>query len=69
MLQEIPLSEDERAAVDGDVQALNRLLEHLKEVPTPSQYDPEDSQKALQTFIPINDVLPAQRLPSMKSRI
>ena len=40
MLQEIPLSDEEKAAVDGDVQALNRLLEHLKEVPTPSERDP-----------------------------
>jgi len=35
MLQEIPLSDEERAAVDGDVEALNRLLEHLNEVPPP----------------------------------
>jgi hypothetical protein len=37
MLQEIPLSEDERAAVDGDVQALNRLLEKLACTPMPSE--------------------------------
>lgn len=37
MLQEIPLSDEERAAVDGDVQALDRLLERLKEVPPPSK--------------------------------
>ena len=36
MLQEIPLSDEERAAVDGDVQALDRLLERLATVPTPS---------------------------------
>jgi integrase len=36
MLQEIPLSDEERAAVDGDVQALNRLLERLSTVPTPA---------------------------------
>lgn len=36
MLQEIPLSEEERAAVDGDVQALDRLLERLATVPTHS---------------------------------
>lgn len=37
MLQEIPLSDEERAAIDGDVQALTRLLERLKEVPPPSK--------------------------------
>ena len=36
MLQEIPLSDEERAAVDGDVQALQRLLERLTDVPTPA---------------------------------
>jgi integrase len=36
LLQEIPLSDEERAAVDGDVQALDRLLERLATVPTPS---------------------------------
>ena len=33
MLQEIPLSDEEHAVVDGDVQALDRLLERLKGVP------------------------------------
>jgi integrase len=55
MLQEIPLSDEERAAVDGDVQALNRLLERLKEVPTPSKYHLETLQQ--QVFIPVNAVL------------
>jgi integrase len=36
MLQEIPLSDEERAAVDGDVQALQRLLERLTDVPAPA---------------------------------
>jgi len=36
MLQEIPLSDEERAAVDGDVQALERLLQKLASVPAPS---------------------------------
>jgi len=35
MLQEIPLTDDERAAVDGDVAAIERLLERLKTMPTP----------------------------------
>ena len=37
LLQEIPLSDEERAAVDGDVQALDRLLERLSDVPTRSR--------------------------------
>jgi hypothetical protein len=36
MLQEIPLSDEERAAVDGDVQAFDHLLERLATVLTPS---------------------------------
>ncbi len=37
LLQEIPLSDEEQAAIDGNVQALNRLLEGLKEVPTSAE--------------------------------
>ena len=36
MLQEIPLTDDERAAVDGDSEALQRLLTRLAGTPTPS---------------------------------
>jgi len=59
-LQEIPLSDDERAAVDGDVQALDRLLGKLKNVPTPS----EDMQRRKPTpVIPLDDIhAPAERL-------
>ncbi len=60
MLQEIPLSDEERAAVDGDVQALNRLLEHLKEIPPPSKCHPETFQKSLQGFIPVEEIRSAQ---------
>jgi hypothetical protein len=59
MLQEIPLSDDERATVDGDVQALNRLLERLKDVPTPSENYLE--KDALQVFIPVSNVMPLHR--------
>jgi integrase len=37
MLQEIPLTDDERAAVDGDVAAIERLLKRLESTPTPSK--------------------------------
>jgi integrase len=61
MLQEIPLSDEERAAVDGDVQALNRLLERLQGIPAPTKSQPEKLQKSLQTFIPINDISLTQK--------
>lgn len=38
MLQEIPLTDEERAAVDGDVAAIDRLLARLKTTPTPDQF-------------------------------
>ena len=49
MLQEIPLSDEERAAIDGDAQALTRLLERLKEVPPPSK-------QSQQFVIPLENV-------------
>jgi hypothetical protein len=61
MLQEIPLSDEERAAVDGDVQALNHLLELLKDVPTP-----DTGQKSKQPFIPVSSVLPVQKSISLQ---
>lgn len=53
LLQEIPLSDEERAAVDGDVQALNHLLERLKDVPTPSETRPKQEAK---TMIPVSTI-------------
>jgi hypothetical protein len=35
MLQEIPLTDDERAAIDGDVEAIERLLKRLETTPAP----------------------------------
>ena len=57
MLQEIPLSDEERAAVDGDVQALDRLLERLSEVPTPGERHSRDLP-----MIPVNRIFPARRV-------
>jgi hypothetical protein len=37
MLQEIPLTDDERAAVEGDRDAIERLLERLATTPTPNR--------------------------------
>ena len=47
MVQEIPLSDEERAAVDGDIEALNRLLERLKEVPPPSKTQQNTSRQSI----------------------
>lgn len=47
MLQEIPLSKEEHAAVDGDVEAMNRLLERLKEIPPPSKTQQYTSQPSI----------------------
>src|SRR5260370_12126738 len=57
MLQEIPLSDEERAAVDGDVQALDRLLERLSEVPTPSE-----CQRRELPIIPVSSIFSRPRL-------
>ncbi|CAE6840479.1 tyrosine-type recombinase/integrase [Paraburkholderia aspalathi] len=39
MLQEIPLTDDERAAVEGDQEAVDRLLRRLETTPTPDRAD------------------------------
>ena len=63
MLQEIPLSDEEKAAVDGDVQALDRLLESLKEVPTP-----DERQKRELPMIPVSGLFPVQKV-STRSQV
>jgi integrase len=45
MLQEIPLTDDERAAVEGDKDALDRLLQRLKAAPTPNLLASRSSKK------------------------
>jgi integrase len=42
LLQEMPLTKEERAAVDGDLAALNRLTTRLAEQPTPSGQTPTE---------------------------
>ncbi|MFH4263610.1 hypothetical protein WAJ43_22465, partial [Acinetobacter baumannii] len=37
MLQEIPLTDTERAAVEDGVQAMDKLIKELKKVPTPDK--------------------------------
>ena len=42
LVHEMPLSEEERAAVDGDLTALNRLTTWLADQPTPSGQTPKE---------------------------
>lgn len=42
MLQEVPLTEEERATVDGDLAALDRLAARLADKPTPSGQTPKE---------------------------
>lgn len=42
LLQEVPLTEEERAAVEGDMAALDRLAARLIEQPTPSGQTPKE---------------------------
>lgn len=60
MLQEIPLTEDERAAVEDGVGALEKLCRQLADVPTPEGVTPNqlgtDDRRTL-TFIPIEGIL------------
>jgi hypothetical protein len=46
MLEEIPLTDDEKAAVDGDVHAVERLLNRLATTPTPDSPAEGSSKKA-----------------------
>ena len=45
MLQEIPLTDDERAAIDGDVEAIERLLKRLETIPAPNRPKCSDCKK------------------------
>jgi hypothetical protein len=40
-LQEVPLTDDERSAADGDLDALDRLITMLSDRPTPSGQTPK----------------------------
>lgn len=59
MLQEIPLSEEERAAVEDGITALEKLCEQLADVPTPAGLTPKEwlgSQQAIKTTISMEQV-------------
>jgi Phage integrase family len=53
MLAAIPLTEEERAAVEEGAEALHRLLERLSDVPTPTGQTPHQlAQRSLPLFEP-----------------
>ncbi len=45
MMQEIPLTDDEQAAVNNDIGAIDKLLEKLKNIETPDKQRRENSEK------------------------
>jgi hypothetical protein len=54
MLARVPLTDDERAAVDEDQAALDHLLERLVDVPTPAGATPREiGVPATATLLPI----------------
>lgn len=63
MLQEIPLSDDERAAVEEGVAALARLSEQLADVPTPAGPTPRQLGRTPQSSRHALPVLEAGPLP------
>ena len=57
MLASIPLTDDERAAVDEGQAALDQLLERLTDVPTPAGPTPQQiGVPATATLLPVVDV-------------
>ncbi len=54
MLQEIPLTPDEQAAVEDGLDAVTRLAEKLADVPTPA--GPTPRQMKCTTFIPVDTI-------------
>ena len=55
MLARIPLTDDEREAVEAGATAVERLIERLADVPTPSGLAPHQLTQS-GTFIPLIDL-------------
>ena len=53
MKQEIPLSEEELAAVDDGLAALEKLCEQLVDVPTPGGPTPRELDTARKRLLPM----------------
>ena len=58
MLVEMPLDEEERAAVEGGLEAMDNLINKRRHVPTPDGRTPEEisSQPATSSFIPLSEL-------------
>jgi integrase len=59
MLQEIPLSDEERAAVEDGIEAMEKLCQQLADVPTPAGPTPNQlsaSHQEAKTIIPVEKV-------------
>ena len=55
MLAQIPLTDDERAAVEDGSAAVDRLLERLADTPTPAGLSPRELAQS-PTFIPLTSL-------------
>lgn len=55
MLAQIPLTDDERAAVEDGSAAVDRLLERLADTPTPAGRTPRELAQS-QAFIPLGSL-------------
>jgi hypothetical protein len=53
MLVQIPLTDNERAAVEGDEQAVDRLLSQLADTPTPAGSTPRTITPPTRTAPPV----------------
>lgn len=58
LLQEMPLTEEERAAGDGDLEALSRLTLRLADQPTPSGQTAKELKLELRNRLPQCQLLP-----------
>ncbi len=67
MLQEIPLTDDERSAVEDGAAAVEKLLERLADVPTPS--GPTPRQLSSRTLIPLRTIARAPANSSQRSEV
>lgn len=62
LLQEVPLAAEERAAVDGDLVALDRLVARLADQPTPSGQTPQELSACSQRQVDLHSVLPHEQI-------
>jgi hypothetical protein len=61
MRLEIPLTDDERAAVEDGTTAVERLLERLADTPTPAGPTPRELHVPSAAFIPRNTIAKSAR--------